>query len=267
MVARKAVKANEEKKSDVRTIKRKRFGTMHAIPGLRTEELSVLIIGTMPLIVHNFSRKLREQILAKHMGEASEGREKKDPIANFHAAKYISSEGWEGIPASGLKAGIVQGFMKGAGAFKSDAKGGIRVHADDTVTNLVRLIYPQEPPEVAAIPHFPNETGRAPRCREDVVRNDSGVVDIRHRPEYWPWAAVLRIEFMPTVCSERQLLQAIAVSGFKVGQCEWRPSSKESLSGSYGTFRIADEAEINALDNGKLFADYRFARPVLQAAE
>jgi hypothetical protein len=218
----------------------------------------VLAIGTAPLLVHHFSEKMRQMILGKHMGEASGGRERKDPIANFQAARYVSSEGWDGIPAGGLKAGIVDGFDKSAGVPMTRAKGAIRVKADDLSTNLVRLVLPVEPPELAQLPHYPNELGRVPRCREDVVRNESGVVDIRHRPEYWPWGVVLRIEYLPAVCSERQLLQAISMSGFRVGQCEHRPSSPNSKSGSLGTFRLAAPEEVKAFVAGQLFASHEW---------
>src|SRR5438445_397817 len=141
------------------------------IPGVKTERLTTLIIGTAPLICHKFSEKLRKQILDKHMGEASAGREKKDPQANFEAARYRLPDGSDGVPAGGLKAAIVDGFGKDAGVFVSRAKGAIRVSPDDLGTNLVRIITPT-----------------TPILREDVVRNESGVMDIRHRPEYWPWA-------------------------------------------------------------------------------
>jgi len=245
----------------------KDYGTIVTIPGIRTDHLNVLLIGTAPLLVHRFSEKLRKMILDKHMGEASAGRERKDPVANFEAARYKSSQGWDGILAGGLKAGIVDGFKKGSGVFMKDGKGGIRVKADDIETNLVRLILPVEPADVAKRAHFPNETGRVPRCREDVVRNDNGVVDIRHRPEYWPWAVLLRLEFLPTICSERQLLQAVATSGFTVGQCEHRPGSPVSKSGCLGTFRIATFDEVELFKDGKLFADYQWKQPALQAAE
>jgi hypothetical protein len=244
-----------------------RYGTVVTIPGVRTQELSTLIVGTAPLIVHSFAQKVRDKILAKHKGEASEGKERKDPIANFNASRYRLRDGSDGIPASGLKAGIVDGFSKAAGVPMTQAKGGIRVHADCMATNLCRLIIPREPEEIAAMDHVPNEIYRVPRCREDVVRNESGVVDIRHRAEYWPWAVLLNVEYLPSVCSELQLLQAIAISGFKVGQCEWRPGSPTSKSGSCGTFRLGFGKEIGLLEKDKLFFDHRWEQPLSMAAE
>lgn len=252
-------KPKEEAVSSVTTIET-HLGTIVTIPGIKTKILRTLIIGDAPLVVHSFPARTRTQIRGKHMGEASGGREKKDPIANFQAARYIAESGFDGVPAGGLKACIVAGFNKNTGVARSDATGGIRVKADGRDLNsnmdLVRLILPEEPKEIAKLPHFINEPGRVPRCREDVVRNDTGVVDIRHRPEYWPWAVLLEITFDPGVCSERQLLQATAVSGFRVGLCEWRPKSKKSLSGQWGTFRLATAEEIELFEKGELFDDF-----------
>lgn len=236
-------------------------GIIVTIPGVKTEVLTTLVIGTAPLIVHNFGFKAREAYRRKQEGEASGGREHKDCIANYEAAKYLLSDGSDGIPAAGWKACIVNGFDKASGVPMTRGKGAIRVEADDMITNLVRLILPKEPKEIAELPHFINEVGRVPRCREDVVRNESGVIDLRHRPEYWPWACELRIQYLPSVCSARQVLQAIAVAGFRIGQCEWRPGSKESLSGSYGTFRLVTQSEVEAYADGKLFANHKWTMP------
>jgi hypothetical protein len=268
----KIVTAQSEEPAEAKRIETKRFGEIVTIPGVRTRELTTLIVGTQPLMVHNFADKYRQKILRKHMGEASEGQEPKDPIANFEGAKYVALEGWEGIPAAGLKGCIVAAFGTGTDVAMTKAKGAVFVRADGRSSqgiDLSRLLYPQEPPEVAAAPHFPNEQSRVPRCREDVVRNDSGVVDIRHRPEYFPWAILAHIEFLPSVCSERQLLQAIAMSGFRVGLCEWRPKSKISFTGHLGMFRIATVAEIEAFERDELFIDHVWENPAAlkQAAE
>lgn len=199
------------------------------IPRIRTADFTTMIIGTAPLICHKFSEKLRKQILDKHMGEASEGRTKKNPHDNYMAARYRLPDGTDGVPAGGLKACIVDGFSKETGVPMTRAKGAIRVLATDSATNYVRIITPHEP-----------------SMREDVVRNDSGVVDIRHRPEYWPWAMELSVEFLPARVSNKQVLYAMQIAGFTIGLCEWRPASKQSKSGAYGTFRLADMDEIEA---------------------
>jgi hypothetical protein len=218
------------------------------IPGIKLEQVSVLIVGTAPLIVHKFSEKAQRMILDKHMGVASAGREKKDPHANFLAARHRLADMSDGFPAGGLKACIVSGCDKAAGLARTVGKGAMRIKPDCEATNLIRIITPFDPD-----------------MREDMVRNETGVVDIRHRPEYYPWAMLLRLEYLPQKASVAQVLQAVEMAGFTVGIGEWRPASKKSLSGSFGTFRVANEAEVSAFEDGKLFADYR--RPVQLAAE
>jgi hypothetical protein len=216
------------------------------IPGVKTLTIATLVIGTSPLIAHKFSHKLIGAIRDKHMGKASEGREAKDPEANFEAARYRLSDGTDGVPAGGVKAAFTCGFPKGSGVTLRAAKS-LRVLADDPATNLCRLII--------------DDT--SPRMREDVVRNATGVVDIRHRPEYWPWAMLVSVQYLPSMISANQLLQGIAMSGHIDGLCEWRPGSKESKSGTYGTWRLATPEEVTAYEDGELFAK---AAPKLKAA-
>jgi hypothetical protein len=235
-------------------------GVLASIPGVKTSILRTLVIGTAPLLVHNFSHKARQKILDKQTGEAVGGREKKDPIANFEASRYRLFDGTDGIPAGGLKACFVSGFDKASGVPMTKAKGAIRVIADDEKASppLVRILHPVEPEEIAAEEHHVGDDYRIPYCHEGMVRNETGVVDIRHRAMYWPWALFIAVEFLPSVTSERQLMQAIAMSGFCNGQCEWRPGSKESKSGHLGTFRLATPEEIQAFSDGRLFADHQW---------
>jgi len=211
------------------------------IPGLRTNTVKVLIVGTAPLITHKFSEKAESMILAKHMGEASRGREKKDPEANFMAARHRLKDGGDGFPAGGFKAAIASATGKEVGFAKTVAKGALRVIPDCPATNLIRILTPHEPV-----------------MRQDVVRNESGVVDIRHRPQFWPWGMLISVDFVPDLCSAQQVLQAVAMAGFRAGIGEWRPSSPKSLSGAWGTWRLAEPVEVEAFEDGRLFETEAF---------
>ena len=167
------------------------------------------------------------------------------------------SDGSDGVPAGGVKAAIVKGFSKESGVPQTKAKGAIRVAATDQATNNVAIIGPQNPRAATAV----GEPGTWPDCREDVVRNESGVVDIRHRPSYWPWAMLIEVEHMPTVASRGQCLQAISLAGFCEGLCEWRPGSKSSLSGTLGTWRLATAEEVARFEAGCLFDDINAQAP------
>lgn len=226
---------------------------MVLIPGVATQRFKTLLIGESPLMVHKFSEKMRKAILDKHMGEATAGRDRKDPEANFQAARYRLTDGSDGVPAGGMKAAIVKGFIKGSGVFITKAKGAIRVIADDPATNLVRIIGPQDKTNW---PKIENDG------KGGVVRNATGVIDIRHRPQFWPWGLAIEVEFLPSVTSMSQVLQAVAVAGFIEGLCEWRPGSKQSLSGSFGTWRLATAEEAEAFERGELFGPPKKVRRI-----
>lgn len=206
------------------------------IPGVKVSTVTTLVIGTAPLVTHRFDEKMRRAMEDKQQGKAKGGREAKDPEAVFNGARYRLPDGTDGIPAGGVKACIVSGARGEASATMAGSKGAILVVPDDQRTNLVRILTPGEP-----------------TMRTDVCRNASGVADIRYRPEYFPWALLLRIEYLPSLLSPQQLLQMIAHAGRAEGLCEWRPGSPKSKSGQWGTFRLATEAEVAAYESDELF--------------
>lgn len=206
------------------------------IPGIKLTRITTLVVGDAPLVTHHFDEKMRKRMEDKQTGKAEGGRQTKDPEANFQGARYRLTDGSDGIPAGGIKACIIGGARHEESVTMTAAKGAIRVVADDLKTNLVRIITPTPP-----------------RMRTDITRNATGVADIRHRPEYFPWALHLQIDFLPEAISQERLLQLIAYAGFAEGLCEWRPNSPKSKSGQWGTFRLATDDEVRDFENGTLF--------------
>jgi hypothetical protein len=190
-----------------------------------------LLVGTAPLIVNAWSEKALGMIRDKQTKEARAARGAKNPQADFEAAKYRSASGWEGVPAHGLKGAFVEG-SRFVGSSKdmnmTVLKAALRVIADCPVTNLLRIYAPQ-----------------APRMREDKVRVGLGAaktVDLRYRPEYWPWFLKVVVQFPTVMFSTDQIADLVRAAGAFNGFCEWRPGSPVSRTGSFGTFGIADEA-------------------------
>lgn len=208
------------------------------IPGIRVETMQTLIIGTAILVVHNFNAKMRGKMEDKQAGRAGGAREAKIAEDLFQGARYRLPDGSDGIPAGGIKACIVSGARGEVSATMTSSKGAISVLPDDAVTNLVRILATEDQP-----------TMRGP----DVCRNATGVADIRYRPQYMPWGMLLRIEYLPSLISASQLLQMIAHAGRAEGLCEWRPGSPKSKSGQWGVFRLANEEEVEAYEDGRLF--------------
>jgi hypothetical protein len=77
-----------------------------------------------------------------------------------------------------------------------------------------------------------------PQMREDMVRLETGVADIRHRGWFPTWRAVLTITANTNILSRAKLYNLVNAAGMG-GVGEWRPSAPKSASGSYGRFRVA----------------------------
>lgn len=207
---------------------------------LRKELLAtmpVLLVGTAPLMVNNWSEKALKQLRDSHTKQATGKKEAKVPEDDFEAAKYRSAEGWEGVPAHGLKGAFVEGarFVGGSKEMNMTVlKSALRVLADCRESNLLRLYSPE-----------------AATMAEHKVRVGQGLnktVDLRYRPVYWPWFVRVVVQFPGTMFSRQQIADLIRAAGAFNGFCEWRPGSPLSRTGSYGTFEIADEETERAFE-------------------
>ncbi len=185
--------------------------------------LEVEIEGISPLLVHAWSQKAITQISDKQTGKARGKKAPKVPLDEYNASRYISTEGWDGVPAGGIKGCLVNAcraveglpmtlakrmiFIKGQG---QDAKG----------KSLVRII-------------------GEPKMDEAMVRIDNGnTVDLRYRAIYMPWSMKLEIEFLSNIISAEMLVNLLNMAGFVEGLCEWRPGSPKNCTGELGRFKV-----------------------------
>ncbi len=77
-----------------------------AISRLAQEHLLVPILGTTPLIVHNFSEKSKRTMLDAMQGRKTP-KQPKDPQAEYEAAFYRCNDGSYGFPSNGFKLATV----------------------------------------------------------------------------------------------------------------------------------------------------------------
>lgn len=200
------------------------------IDRIDAETLSVPIIGTAPLIVHNWSEKAKRQML-----DAQQGRKKvkeiRDPQADYLSSFYrIDNENGEdeyGFPVL---------------AFKAATIGGARFYDKSVTMTMLRqclffkgITTKADPAQLVPV------TGE-PRMREDVVRIGQGT-DLRYRGEFIEWSANLTITYIRSVLSRNSLLSLIDAGGMGVGVGEWRPQR----SGEYGTYQIDTNRGIKVL--------------------
>jgi len=198
--------------------------------------------GTTPLIVNKFSEKAQQIMLARQMGETLQ-REPKNPEELFANAQHLLPDGSAGFPSVGFKAAIVDAarFFKGSKL---------------TMTDLRRMFFVNGVPgrekanRTLLTPVYGKWTGDAatlrpaePAMRQDYARNESGVADIRFRPEYEPWCAVLEVVYIKSLFKLDTVVALVDAAGMN-GIGEWRPASKESNTGSYGTWRVPDDADV-----------------------
>lgn len=196
------------------------------IDQIGTETAMIPIVGTMPLIVHNFSQKAKQAMLDKQQGKRTL-KVNRDPKAEYEAAFYRTKDGY-GFPVTAFKAATVSG----ARFYGKDVK----------MTELRQFIFmrgilsdtcPQALVEIVGEPHM----------REDVVRLTGTTADLRYRPEFTEWSAVLEVTYVTSALSRDSILSLVDAGGLGVGVGEWRPERR----GEFGTYRIDPTREVQVL--------------------
>lgn len=204
--------------------------------------VKVGVLGTQPLIVHNWSTKAqREMALKQSAAIKRTGKAPRDPAAEVRDAFYMM----EGEP---LNDGSRYGFP--AAAFKHAAVDAGR-HLDGlTMTGLNQQFFVQ-PHEGRLVEVWSD----AIQEWTDPVRIGKGATrttDLRYRPAFLGWRTLLDIDFWPDAIQLEQVLQCLEIGGTISGVGEWRPSTR---GGQYGTFVLISEAEFGAIQAGDVSTD------------
>jgi len=209
------------------------------IPKLRVRQIEVEIIGVTALIIHAWAAKAVRMMLDKQLGVATSGRVKRDPLNDFtESMYYLPDKKGFGIPGGALKAAIVTS-ANDVSLKMTECKRAVHVCGD-----LIPIIAPPLPEssysdwdkkyekEIA----WHHEHGAS--MRQDLVRLESGVADIRFRGEFKTWSAKALVEFNEAVLSAEQLVNLISAAGYGSGLLENRPSAPVCRSGENGRFRV-----------------------------
>lgn len=195
------------------------------LPRIRRDIVTVDIVGVSPLIVHAWSEKARRQMLEAMQTKTRAKKDPRDPLADYEASMYrlpkdeATGEEAHGFPAVGFKAAVINAVSLFDGITKVSAKQALFIHGEGP-QQLVRI-------------------NGEPEMREDSVRNQTGVADLRYRAQYWPWSATLKVEFVPSMLSVASVVSLIDAAGLG-GVGEWRPSAPRSATGGYGKFQVAE---------------------------
>jgi hypothetical protein len=186
------------------------------IPALNIQVLQVKIIGDSPLVCNAWSARAKKAILDGQQKKPRQPKEAKDPDRLYQESLYRLADGTYGFPAVAFKSAAVSACRNVDGLPMTLARGAFHV-----LGPLVRI------------------TGN-PTMRDDMVRNDNGVADIRFRAEFTEWSADLTIRYNAGVISPEQIVHLLSTAGFAVGIGEGRCEKKEM---GWGFFHVAGEGE------------------------
>ena len=185
-----------------------------SIPQIAIQRLMVKVIGDSPLITHAWAEKAIRQIKDKQAKKATKGKEARDPEADYQAAFYRTDDGVPAMPSVAFKSAAVSA-CRDLDMKMTEARG--RFHVEGEFIEIIG----------------------EPRMREDMVRVGMGTADIRYRPEFVKWSAILPITYNSTQISPEQIINLLNVAGFGVGVGEGRPEK----NGQYGRFHVASDNE------------------------
>ncbi len=196
------------------------------IDQIASERIRVPLVGMTPLIVHRFSEKAKRKMLDDMQGRKSL-KEPKDPQSDYEQAFYRLATGEYGLPAI---------------AFKSATIGGCRFYGKNvTMASTRQFMFMRGKPGddgqmLVAI------TGE-PHMREDVVTVGQGGHDLRYRPQFDEWSAMLEVDYITSALTRASVLSLINAGGMGVGVGEWRPEKK----GDFGTFRVDPDRDVEVV--------------------
>lgn len=197
------------------------------------ETLNVPIIGTAPLIVHNFSEKSRRQMLEAQQGK-KKVKEVRDPRAEYEAAFYriLHDDGTEGY-----------GFP--VTAFKAATTGAARFYDKSITMTALRQFMFMRGIMTKADAQMLVEIHGEPEMREDVVRlgGPSRSADLRYRPMFPQWTCTLNVTYVKSSIDRTSILSLIDAGGMGIGVGEWRPERR----GEFGTYAIDATREIEVI--------------------
>lgn len=193
-------------------------------PKIHTAEFR--IVGTAPYIQLRFSEKAMNAMRAKmELGSQAtkkKAKEARDFDEDFRQSLHVSDEGWNGIPASAFRNAMISACR--LVGFKM------------TLAKLSVFVLPDGFDKVDGVPLIKIEGEPEPHIMH--ARNATGVCDLRVRAKYWPWSAVVRIQYDADQFSATDTANLMHRVGTQVGIGEGRPDSKMSAGMGWGTFKL-----------------------------
>ena len=193
-------------------------------PRITTAEFH--IVGTAPYVQLRFSEKamnaFREKMEAGTQATKKKNKEVRDFDSDFHQALHVSDDGWNGIPASAFRNAMISACR--LVGFKM------------TLAKLSVFILPDGFDKVDGVPLIKIDGSPEPHIMH--ARNANGSCDLRVRAKFWPWSAVVKVQYDADQFTATDAANLMNRVGSQVGIGEGRPDSKMSAGMGWGTFRL-----------------------------
>lgn len=190
----------------------------------------------VPYMQLRFSQKGMDAYMLKQ-SEGSQGKSKKTRTAKnfdelYKEAFYTPRKGGYGIPASAFRNALISA-CRTVGFKMTLAKLSIFIEADDfDKTDSTPLVTLHGEPIRSSM----------------IVRNATGVIDVRTRPQWHEWTANVRIRFDLDQFSLNDVANLLARAGAQVGLGEGRPDSSNSAGLGFGLFHVNEARKIELVD-------------------
>lgn len=202
----------------------------------RMATATLTIRGLAPYVQHAFSQKAQAQMEATQragsQAKSRRVREARQFEEDYKAAMHLSREGWNGIPATGIRNAMISACRL-VGFMMTRAKCSVFIEADgyDSVDSgpLVKI------------------TGGKPEVHRGFARNDNGGTDLRWRPLWQEgWTADVRIRWDLDQFAASDVFNLLTRAGLQVGIGEGRPGSPNSNGLGWGLFEVLPTAVIGS---------------------
>jgi hypothetical protein len=194
------------------------------IKPMALKDVTIRVEGISLLVVHKMSSKARQYMRDLHQGKKEKVRGQRDPEQEYEDARYILSDGRDGVNVMAFKGAIIDAAHQDMGIAKTQVRKSIYLRSDgydrEDGTELIALDTP------------------GPKMREDVVRLKRDATDLRYRPAFNEWTANLRLQYDSDWLRLDSLINLIERGGWRVGICENRPGK---AGGDWGRFRVVRE--------------------------
>ena len=211
-----------------RSMAKKKPDALIQLTRLEDSTLEIPITGVTPLIPHKWSEKAKRMMPGHPDKDAAKTvKGPKNPEEEADACLYYMPQEQGkaariGMPATAFKAAII---------------GACRFFEKPTMVEAKQMIFVEgEGPE-----QLVEITYGSMVLREDTPRNTNGSSDLRYRYALHDWTAVVQVHFPANIITGDSVVTLVDAGG-RGGIGDWRPSAPKSYTGTYGTWRVDQEA-------------------------